>query len=126
MGHPVGIDAIVPIKVHSDKYLEDRGAFTLASNPDFEKMWWGISSEFGVAKDDVIIVTCGNGRRSAITVNALAAQGYTNVWHIVDGYEGEDLEPRNGPNTQNAWLLAELPWSNDEHLPGSAWVKLFN
>lgn len=126
MGHPLGIDAIVPISIHSDKFVDSREAYALARNPDFGKMWAYIARELAVAKDDVIIVTCGNGRRSALAVNALAAKGYTNVWHIVDGYPGEELEPRDGTNTQNAWQLAGLPWGNEENLPGSAWAMLFN
>jgi len=123
MGHPMGIDAILPVNVHSDEYLESRAEYALVRNPDFGRMWSDISTAFGVKKDDVIIVTCGNGRRSAIAVNALVAEGYTNVWHIVDGYEGEELEHRNGRSTQHAWQLAGLPWGNDTNLPGSAFAK---
>jgi len=125
-GLPVGIDAIVPIKIHSDTYVESRDAFALARNPDFGQMWSEFSNELGIAKDDLIIVTCGNGRRSAITVNELASKGYTNVWHIVDGYAGEEFEDPDGLNTKNAWQLAGLPWGSGENLPGSAWVRLFN
>jgi len=123
MGHPKGIDAIVPINVHSNEYVENRGEYALVRNPDFMRSWRGIAAEFGVAKDDIIVITCGSGRRSATAANALIAEGYTNVWHIVDGYEGEELDNPNGRNTNNAWKLAGLPWENVRALPGSAFVR---
>ncbi|SLN63619.1 rhodanese-like domain-containing protein [Pseudooctadecabacter jejudonensis] len=126
MGHPVGIDAIVPINIHSNVYLESRAEYSLVPNPDVMDTWSNIAADFGTNKDDVIIVTCGNGRRSALMVNKLVAEGYTNVWHIVDGYPGEESEYPDGPNTKNAWQLAGLPWGGEENLPGSAWTRLLN
>lgn len=126
MGHPQGIDAIVPINVHSNEYIESRAEYALVRNPQFEASWANLSADLGVAKDDLIIVTCGNGRRSAIAVDALFAQGYTNVWHIVDGYDGEEVEDRNGRNTQNAWRLAGLPWEDTDTLPGSEFMMVIN
>ncbi len=126
MGHPVGIDAIVPISIHSNTFVESRGEFALARNPDFNQMWDRVASYYGISRSDIIIVTCGNGRRSAQAVNQLAAAGYTNVWHIVDGYDGEDAEDRDGRNTKNAWHLAGLPWTKSHTLPGAELVRLID
>ena len=38
---------------------------------------------------DVLLVTCRSGGRSAMAVNQLAAAGFTKVYNIVDGVEGD-------------------------------------
>jgi len=54
-------------------------------------------------KNDMIILTCGSGMRSAKAADSLTRAGYKNVWHIPDGYAGDD---KVGINSQNAWKLA--------------------
>jgi len=123
-GHPVGIDAIVPIRVHSDQFLEDQGEYALLPNPEFLDMWKQTVADHGLSKSSVVIVTCGNGRRSALAVDALTEAGYTNVWHVVDGYKGEKLEHPFGRNTDNAWRIAGLPWTDVVIVPGSELIRL--
>lgn len=122
MGHPRGIDAIVPFKVYSDQFDESIGEYTLVENPEFLSEMDSILAAFGKSKTDEIVVTCGSGWRSAAAVRKLAEDGYTNAWHVVDGYEGEE---KIGSNSDNAWQLAGLPWTTTETVPGSAWRKLF-
>lgn len=124
MGHPVGIDEIVPIRVQSAVYIEELDDYALAENPEFLPMWDTMMAERGLSYDDLIIITCGNGRRSALAVDALAAAGYTNVWHIVDGYAGEELEDQRGRNLQNAWQVAGLPWTQSNTLPGATYMRV--
>ncbi len=122
-GHPKGIDAIVPARVHSNEYDHDIGEYVLKDNPYFLKQMRETVASFGKNKDDLIIVTCGSGWRSAVAVRRLAEAGYTNVWHIVDGYQGET---KVGRNSKNAWQLAGLPWITNVTVPGSAWVMLLD
>lgn len=108
-GHPEPIDAIVPVRLQTDVFDEALQEYVLADNPEFLAQMDTFVSEQGKGRDSLIIITCGSGYRSAMAAEILATAGYTNVWHIPDGYVG-DHKP--GLNTQNAWQLAGLAWSN--------------
>jgi rhodanese-related sulfurtransferase len=44
-----------------------------------------------VAKpDDMLLVICRSGGRSAMAINALAKAGFKNVYNIIEGMEGCD------------------------------------
>lgn len=67
-------------------------------------------AEKGLSGKNVkVIVMCRSGDRSAATVNFLAKAGYTNIWSVVDGYEG-DLS-KDGRRSVNGWKNSGLPWS---------------
>ncbi len=97
---------------------------------DFNEFWeWDnaasrfkldLNQEFGQAvalhlarkklsKDDKIILMCRSGDRSARAVNLLADLGYTNVYSVFEGFEG-DLTPE-GRREVNGWKNSLLPWS---------------
>ena len=120
MGHPDMVDAIVPIYIQTEQYDTELGEFILADNPSFLSEMQTVLTRHMKTRNDMIIITCGSGMRSAVATRTLAAQGYTNVWHIIDGYEGDD---KRGLNTHNAWQLAGLPWSYDI-IDGSQWRLL--
>jgi rhodanese-related sulfurtransferase len=64
--------------------------------------------------DDTILVLCGSGGRAAKAVDMLAAAGFTNVYNIVNGFEGElvtdPASPEFGRNKSNGWNDLGLPW----------------
>ena len=107
-GRPVPIDAIVPVRLQSTKFDPNLGEFSLVDNPDFISHMKNVFDTHGKSKHDMVIITCGSGYRSAEAVHKLVAAGYTNVWHIPDGYAGDE---KPGLNTHNAWKLAGLPWT---------------
>lgn len=117
-GHPDNIDAIVPIRIRSDVMDDALGEFSLVDNAKFLMEMDLLLSEHGLDRAHRIIVTCGSGRRSAVAATRLAEAGYTDVWHIVDGYVGEE---KPGLNTQNAWELTGLPWSDEPVEWGGTW-----
>jgi len=119
MGHPQAVDKIVPIRVQSDLFDDELNQFTLVPNDKFLQEMEVTLREAGKSKHDLIILTCGSGYRSAEAVRKLSAAGYTNVWHIPDGYAG-DGSP--GMNLENAWQNAGLPWS-DDLVAETPWVK---
>lgn len=121
-GHPEPVDAIVPVRVLTDVMDPETGDYALADNPAFLAQMDSMIARFGLSKSDPIIVTCGSGRRSAEAARRLIDAGYTSVWHIIDGYSGEE---RPGMNIANAWDLAGLPWTKTKIVPGSAWDSLF-
>lgn len=67
----------------------------------------------GLTKDDTVILMCRSGKRSAKAVNMLADAGYTKVYSVVDGYEGDKAKegPAKGQRTVNGWKNANLPWT---------------
>jgi rhodanese-related sulfurtransferase len=66
---------------------------------------------------ETILVTCRSGSRSAIAVNLLARAGFTNVYNIIDGMEGDLVtDPDSvfvGMHLKNGWKLSGLPWTYD-------------
>ena len=64
---------------------------------------------------DTILVMCRSGGRSAMAVNRLAQAGFTNVYQIIDGMEGDAVEDPDsvflGHRFRNGWKNAGLPWT---------------
>jgi len=67
----------------------------------------------GLTKSDTVILMCRSGKRSAKAVNTLAKQGYTKIYTVVDGYEGDKSKqaPNKGKRTVNGWKNSGLPWT---------------
>ena len=65
---------------------------------------------------DTLLVTCRSGGRSAMGVNALAKAGFTNVYNIVDGVEGDTVDDPDsvfhGKRMKNGWKNS-APWVYD-------------
>lgn len=120
-GHPEPVDKIVPVRLQSDVYDKEIEEFALVPNSSFLKEMKQTLKESGKSRHDAIFVTCGSGYRSGEAVRILSAAGYTNVWQIPDGYDGEE---KRGMNSQNAWQNAGLPWSR-KLVPSTPWVKVF-
>ena len=60
-------------------------------------------------KTDTILVMCRSGGRSAAAVNMLAEAGFSNVYNITDGFEGD--ADKNGHRTINGWKNSGIPWT---------------
>ena len=65
--------------------------------------------------DDTIFAMCRSGGRSAIAINLLAAAGYTKVFQIVDGMEGDPVKDPDsvflGQRLTNGWKNSGCPWT---------------
>jgi rhodanese-related sulfurtransferase len=59
-------------------------------------------------KTDVVVLICRSGDRSARAADRLAQDGYTRVYSVVDGFEGD---MKDGRRSVNGWRNANLPWS---------------
>jgi rhodanese-related sulfurtransferase len=74
--------------------------------------------------DDVILVLCATGGRAAMAVNQLAQAGFTHVYNIINGFEGDRVDDPgsvfNGKHMRNGWKNAGLPWGYDFH-PDLMW-----
>lgn len=115
LGMPTVADANVPYMELSDWYPWDeaKGTFRLEPNSDFVAEVDRRRAEKGLTKDDVVILMCRSGDRSARAADLLAEADYRKVYTVVDGFEGdaERAGPRQGQRVVNGWKNSDLPWS---------------
>ncbi len=74
----------------------------LQPNPDFVADVESRLAAKGLTKDDVVVVICRTGRRSAQAANRLALAGFPHVYSVVDGFEGD--------GGGAGWKSKGLPW----------------
>lgn len=90
-------------------------------NPDFVA-----SVQESFDERDTILVMCGTGGRAAQAINALADAGFTNVYNIVHGFEGESVDDPesvyDGKHMVNGWKNEGLPWTYASD-PSLMWVE---
>ena len=121
-GWPSMVDAVAPVRVLRDGDTSPNAAAGLAANPDFLTVMEDILAAHNKSRHDMIILTCGSGRRSADAARILIRAGFTNVWHVPDGYPGDTA---HGFNVQHAWRNAGLPWS-DAPVTTTPWQLVLN
>jgi len=90
-----------------------------------------VNPEFGprmmalYAPTDTLLLTCRSGGRSALAVNGLAKAGFTNVYNIIDGFEGDKVAEEGslylGKRLKNGWKNSGLPWVYDGD-PDLLWI----
>ncbi|MBA4261497.1 MAG: sulfurtransferase [Comamonadaceae bacterium] len=61
------------------------------------------------AKDRPILLICRSGKRTLDAGAALEAAGFTDVAHVVHGFEG-DLDDAFKRSSLNGWRFEGLPW----------------
>ena len=115
IGMPTVVDAHVPFLVEAAPLQWDDAAssFKLAPNPDFVAAVDSRLSQKGLAHDATVIFICQGGIRAARAANALTQAGYTKVYTVIDGFEGDPVAegPRKGQRLVNGWRNAGLPWT---------------
>ncbi len=109
------VDANVPFMFlpENASWDADKKAFQMTPNPDFVAEVGRRLAAKDLTKDDPVVVMCQGGLRSSKAADALTAAGYTLVFSIVDGFEGDIASegPAKGQRTVNGWKNAGLPWS---------------
>ena len=75
---------------------------TGAPNTDFVT-----AASEGLEADQPIVVICRSGGRSAAAGRALAAAGFTQVFNVLEGFEG-DVDASG--HRSGGWRGAGLPW----------------
>ena len=109
VGHPE-MAWKIPIATQSYVWDTEKGKFPMELLPDF------VSRVQEIAKPgDKLMLTCRSGGRSAIAINLLAKAGFTNVYNILDGMEGDTVnEPGSvfyGQRLKNGWKNSGCPWT---------------
>lgn len=100
----------IPLATQTHEWDAEKGYFGYQPNTDF------ISQvEEVAAPTDTIMVMCRSGGRSAMAVNLLAENGFTNVYQITDGMEGDKVKDSNsyfsGQRMVNGWKNSGSPWT---------------
>jgi len=83
--------------------------YAMSPNSDFVGAVTALATRMNLGKNDPIILICRSGDRSSRGANLLQEAGFTRVYSIVDGFEG-DMGP-NGRRDVNGWKNADLPWT---------------
>ncbi|AJX35027.1 rhodanese-like domain-containing protein [Burkholderia oklahomensis] len=77
---------------------------SLTRNPRFVR-----ELEAKTGKDAVVLLLCRSGNRSALAAEAAAKAGFTQVFNVLEGFEG-DLDDAGHRGATNGWRLHGLPW----------------
>ena len=107
------MDANIPYVLNDiSGYDEKMKHYKNAANSDFVTAVGELVSKKGLNKDGDIILMCRSGDRSSKGASLLGKAGYTKVYSVVDGFEGDKAKERNnkGKRTVNGWKNANLPW----------------
>ena len=111
VGHPP-MAWNVPVMVQSYQWDAAAKRYPMQPNPDFVAQVKAV-----VSPADTLLIACRSGGRSAMAVNLLAKAGFTHVFNIVDGMEGDFVtDPDSvfvGLHMKNGWKLSGLPWTYD-------------
>ena len=110
VGHADGVDAIVPLATATTKFNAKAGRYAMTPNKAFVAQASAIIAREGGTKDTPVFVICRSGARSAKAARALIKAGYTNVWNLIEGFEG-DMNKETRTRSLNGWRNAGLPWS---------------
>ncbi|MBK6741460.1 MAG: sulfurtransferase [Hydrogenophilales bacterium] len=114
VGVPAGIDGTTPFGIMNyGKWDVEKKTYLRYPNPDFLGQFEMWVMDKGIEKTDPIVLICRSGDRSALSADLLARHGYTNVWSVVDGFEGDIAKagPKQGQRAVNGWKNEGLPWS---------------
>lgn len=116
VGVPSDADALVPYVEHQElmtDWDDRRGMYQLMANSDFLTEAETRLKQKGLTRTDRVILICRSGDRSAHAADLLANAGYTRVYSVVDGFEGDAAKdgPKAGQRIVNGWKNAGLPWS---------------
>ncbi len=76
--------------------------------PDPARFAAAVEAEAG-SKDRPILLICRSGKRTRDAGTALEAAGFTDVSHVLHGFEGE-LDDNFRRSTVNGWRFEGLPW----------------
>ncbi len=93
--------------VPETKHVAWMTGLSLSRNPRFAK-----ELEAKAGKGETILLLCRSGKRSAAAAEAAAKAGFTNVFNILEGFEG-DLDEQQRRGAFNGWRHAGLPWVQD-------------
>ncbi|MDZ7813852.1 MAG: rhodanese-like domain-containing protein [Ideonella sp.] len=112
VGMAEGVDALVPFVEHQElmtDWDDKRSIYKLEPLQDFVPEMLRRLQTKGLTKDSTVILICRSGDRSSKGADRLAVEGFTKVYSVVDGFEGD--MSKDGRRSLNGWKNAGLAWS---------------
>ncbi|MFZ5452073.1 MAG: rhodanese-like domain-containing protein [Thermodesulfobacteriota bacterium] len=111
LGHaPMAVN--IPSKFMKYSWDAKKKMYVMKDNPKFLRQVKKL-----LKPADTILIMCRSGARSANSVDKLAKAGFTKVYNILDGFEGDKVKDKNDPNygkrTKNGWRNSGAPWTYD-------------
>jgi rhodanese-related sulfurtransferase len=80
----------------------------LTRNPRFVRE---LEAKVG-GKEAVVLLLCRSGKRSALAAEAAAKAGFTQVYNVLEGFEGE-IDEQQHRGVADGWRFRGLPWAQD-------------
>jgi rhodanese-related sulfurtransferase len=80
----------------------------LTRNPRFVRE---LENKIG-GKEVVVLLLCRSGKRSALAAEAATKAGFSNVFNILEGFEGE-IDDQQQRGKADGWRFHNLPWVQD-------------
>jgi rhodanese-related sulfurtransferase len=116
VGMASDVDALIPYVEHQEimsDWDEKRTMYKLEPNQDFVPEIERRLKELGLGKDATVILICRSGDRSSKAADRLQTDGYTKVYSVTEGFEGDRASEgaKKGQRVVNGWKNADLPWS---------------
>lgn len=107
------MDANVPFKLGPTNAIDEKtGALVLVANPDFVAQVEARLAAKSLTKADTVVLMCRSGDRSAVAANVLIDAGFTKVYSVADGFEGDVAAdgPNAGHRAVNGWKNKGQAW----------------
>ena len=115
LGMPTVADANIPYMKLNEwfNWNEKKKNFKMEVNSEFIDDITNRLTNKNLSKEDKIIFICRSGSRSAKATDLLAKLGYTNVYSVTEGFEGDKSKNGDlkGQRVVNGWKNHNLPWS---------------
>lgn len=94
-------------------YNSKSGTYDLEIKPDFSTQFKSFMESRGAGLDASVILMCRSGTRGAKAADLLADMGYTHVYSMIDGFEGDKANDgeHTGQRVVNGWRNAGFAWS---------------
>ncbi len=114
VGHPE-MAVNIPVGYVEQKWDSKENDFVLVPNADFVA---SVNNRY--SPSDTLLVMCRSGNRSAFAANLLAKAGFSKVYNIIDGMEGDKVDDPgsdyHGKRMQDGWKNSGAPWTYDVNL----------
>ncbi|MEE9426526.1 MAG: rhodanese-like domain-containing protein [Paracoccaceae bacterium] len=93
-------------------YDVQKASYPMQTDPEFRSSFRNFAASREMDMDTPIVLICRSGGRSAKAADLLYKWGYTNVFSVIDGFEGDKAKdgPMAGYRVVNGWKNANLPW----------------